>query len=232
VKVVGLTGGIGTGKSTVSAILRELGVTVIDADEATRAVQARGSEGLAALVRDFGRGILTADGDLDRARLAEIAFADEAARRRLNGIVHPLVRVWMAERQREADERGEPGVVLDIPLLFESRGAAAFETVVLVYAPEVVQVRRLTALRGMTEEQARARIAAQMPIEEKRVLATHVIENTGDLAELRRRVERTWAAISEGFEDHQPDQQRQPDAADRGDRLGTPGVEERGQLDR
>jgi dephospho-CoA kinase len=216
VKIVGLTGGIGTGKSTVSSILRELGVTVIDADEATRAVQARGSEGLQALVDEFGPDILTPDGDLDRARLADIAFRDEDARRRLNGIVHPRVRVWMAERQQEADERGEPVVVLDIPLLFESRGASAFETVLLVYAPEEVAVRRLTRQRGMTEEQARARIAAQMPIEEKRALATHVIENTGDLAELRRRVEAAWSAISEGLEDHEPDQQ-QAHTADAGE---------------
>jgi dephospho-CoA kinase len=198
-RVVGLTGGIGTGKSTVSAMLRELGATVIDADEATRAVQARGSEGLRRLVEEFGTGILTPDGELDRARLAEIAFADPAARERLNGIVHPLVREWMAERQREAVERDDPVVVLDIPLLFEARGAGAFETVLLVYAPEAVQVERLVAQRGMPEAQARARIAAQMPIEEKRRLATHVIENTGTLAELRTRVERAWAALSEGL---------------------------------
>jgi dephospho-CoA kinase len=194
-RVVGLTGGIGTGKSTVSAILRELGATVIDADEGTRAVQARGGEGLRRLVEEFGAGILTAEGDLDRARLADIAFHDPEARRRLNAIVHPLVAGWMAERQREAEERGDPVAVLDIPLLFEARGAGAFDTVLLVYAPEPVQVERLVALRGMTEEQARARIAAQMPIEDKRRLATHVVENTGTLDELRSRVERAWAEI-------------------------------------
>jgi dephospho-CoA kinase len=194
-RVVGLTGGIGTGKSTVASMLRELGATVIDADEGTRAVQAPGSEGLRLLVEEFGRGILTATGELDRARLAEIAFRDPDARRRLNDIVHPLVRRWMAERQQEAAERGDPLVVLDIPLLFEARGAGAFETAVLVYAPEAVQLDRLVRLRGMSEEQARARIAAQMPIEEKRRLATHVIENTGSVADLRRAVERTWAEL-------------------------------------
>ncbi|HSR25756.1 MAG TPA: dephospho-CoA kinase [Candidatus Eisenbacteria bacterium] len=197
-RVVGLTGGIGTGKSTVAGMLRELGATVIDADEATRAVQAPGSEGLRRLVAEFGPGILTAGGELDRARMAEIAFADPEARARLNGIVHPLVREWMAERQREAVERGDPVVVLDIPLLFEARGAGAFETVLLVYAPEAVQLDRLVRLRGMGEDQARARIAAQMPIEEKRRLATHVIENTGGMAELRRAVERTWRELREG----------------------------------
>lgn len=195
-RVVGLTGGIGTGKSTVAAMLRELGATVIDADEATRAVQARGTEGLHRLAQEFGPAILGPDGELDRSRLAEIAFKDPAARRRLNGIVHPLVRQWMAERQREAFERGDAVVVLDIPLLFESRGANAFETVVLVYAPEELQVRRLVELRGMTEEQALARIAAQTPIDEKRRLATHVIENTGSMQQLRDQVRQVWAEIS------------------------------------
>src|SRR5215472_15335582 len=176
--IVSLTGGIATGKSTAAAMLRQLGATVIDADEATRAVEARGTEGLRLLAQEFGPGIITPDGDLDRGRLAEIAFKDPEARQRLNGIVHPLVRQWMAERQQEAFERGDPVVVLDIPLLFEARGAGAFETVLLVYAPEELQLERLTGLRGMSEEHARARMAAQMPIEEKRVLATHVIENT------------------------------------------------------
>src|SRR5438445_312297 len=122
-----------------------------------------------------------------------VALADPDARARLNGIVHPLVRQWMAERKQEAAERDDPVVVLDIPLLFEARGAGAFETVLLVYAPEAVQLDRLVRLRGMTEEQARARVAAQLPIEEKRRLATHVIENTGGLDDLEREVERVWA---------------------------------------
>lgn len=231
-RTVGLTGGIGTGKSTVSGMLRELGATVIDADEATRAVQAPGTEGLRRLVEEFGPDILAGGGELDRARLAAIAFADPEARERLNGIVHPLVREWMAERQREAVERGDPVVVLDIPLLFEARGAGAFETVLLVYAPEAVQLDRLVRLRGMSEEQARARIAAQLPIEEKRRLATHVIENTGGLDELRRAVERTWAELSGGLAHHRPDRQPEAGGADQGDHLGPPGAEEGGQLGR
>jgi dephospho-CoA kinase len=193
--IVGLTGGIATGKSTVAAMLRQLGATVIDADEATRAVEARGTEGLRLLAQEFGPGIITPDGDLDRGRLAEIAFMDPEARERLNGIVHPLVRQWMAERQQEAVQRGDPVVVLDIPLLFESRGAGAFETVVLVYAPEDLQVRRLVELRGMPEAQARARIAAQIPIEDKRRMATHVIENTGGMDDLQAQVEQLWVEI-------------------------------------
>jgi dephospho-CoA kinase len=216
-RLVGLTGGIGSGKSTVSAMLRELGATVIDADEATRAVQARGTRGLRQLVDEFGTGILTPGGDLDRARLADIAFRDHGARQRLNGIVHPLVGAWMAARQQEAEERGDRIVVLDIPLLFESRGAGAFETVLLVYAPEDVQLERLVRLRSMPEAQARARIAAQMPIEDKRRLASHVIENTGSLDDLREQVERVWAELSEGLEDQQPHQDGQARAADRGE---------------
>lgn len=231
-RIVGLTGGIGTGKSTVSVMLRNLGATVIDADEATRAVQAAGSEGLRRLVAEFGDGILTAGGELDRARLAELAFNDADARRRLNAIVHPLVRGWMAERQQEAVERGDPVVVMDIPLLFEARGAGAFETVLLVYAPEELALGRLVELRGMTEDAARARMAAQMPIEEKRRLATHVIDNTGDLDELRRRVERVWRELSEGLQDHQPEDQFEADTADRGDALGPARVEEGGELGR
>ena len=196
-KVIGLTGGIGTGKSTVTRLLREeKGVTVIDADEATRAVQAPGSEGLRRLVDEFGSAILASDGGLDRARLAAVAFADLEARQRLNAIVHPLVREWMADRQMEAQARGEPYVVLDIPLLFESRGAEDFDDVILVYAPEELSLRRLVELRRMPEEQARARIAAQMPIEEKRRLARHVIENTGTLDQLRARTDRVWTEVT------------------------------------
>lgn len=195
-KTIALTGGIGTGKSAVAGMLRERGVTVIDADEAVRAVQAPGSEGLRKLVEAFGEEILTSDRDLDRSRMAAMAFTDPEARRKLEAIIHPLVRRWMAERQREAIERGEPVVVHDIPLLFESRGSAGFDAVLLVYAPEELQLRRLVELRGMEEQEARARIAAQMPIEEKRRLASYVIENTGSLDELRERLDGAWTAAT------------------------------------
>ena len=195
-RLIGLTGGIGTGKSSAAGFLRDLGVTVIDADEATRAVQAPGSEGLRRLVEEFGLEILTPDGRLDRPRLAALAFTDADARRRLNEIVHPRVREWMAERQREAEERGEKVAVLDIPLLYETRGDTGFDAVILVYAPEELQLRRLVELRGMEEQAARERIAAQLPIEEKRRLASHVVVNTGTLEDLRAQVERTWADVA------------------------------------
>jgi dephospho-CoA kinase len=194
-RLIGLTGGIGTGKSAVAGFLRALGVTVIDADEGTRAVQAPGSAGLRLLADAFGEEILTPEGTLDRPRLAAIAFADPTSRNRLNEIVHPLVRRWMAERQQEATSRGDPLVVLDVPLLFETRGVDGLDAVILVYAPEELQLKRLTELRGMDERAARERIAAQMPIEEKRRLASHVIPNTGTLEELRAEAERTWADV-------------------------------------
>jgi dephospho-CoA kinase len=195
-RVIGLTGGIGTGKSAVSRLLREKGVTVIDADEATRAVEAPGSAGLRRLAEEFGDWVLTPDGALDRHRLAAVAFKDPEARQRLNGIIHPLVREWMADRQAEAEARGEAYAVLDIPLLYESRGAAAFEDVILVYAPDAVALRRLVEQRGMTEEEARSRMAAQLPIEEKRGLAPYVIDNSGTLEQLRAETERVWAQVT------------------------------------
>ena len=218
-RTIALTGGIGTGKSTVARLLRARGVTVIDADEAVRAVQAPGTEGLGRLVEAFGTEILDESGALDRARLARVAFADADARRRLEGIVHPLVRDWMAARQQEAEARGEAVVVHDIPLLFESRvpdglalpdgaeppgaeerariaRAAGFDAVLLVYAPEELQVSRLVEQRGMDPADVRARMAAQLPIERKRQLATHVIENTGTLDELKRRFDEVWQELN------------------------------------
>lgn len=194
-RLIGLTGGIATGKSTVSAMLRARGVTVVDADEATRAVQAPGSEGLRRIAEEFGPEIIRPDGQLDRGRLAAMVFADEQKRARLNAVVHPLVRAWMAERAKEAEERGEELVVFDVPLLYESRGDPGFEAVILVYAPEELQLRRLLELRRMSEEEAWARIRAQMPIEEKRRLATFVIDNTGSLEQLEAETERVWAEV-------------------------------------
>ncbi len=195
-KVIGLTGGIGTGKSTVAGMLRQLGATVIDADRATREVQARGSEGLRRIVEEFGPETLKPDGELDRERLGALVFRDREARERLNRIVHPLVRTWMAKRLAEAHERGDRVAVLDIPLLFETRGTAGLDSVILVYAPEEVQLHRLVHLRGMTEDQARERIAAQLPIEEKRRMADHVILNTGTMDDLRAEVQRVWQAVT------------------------------------
>jgi len=196
-RLIGLTGGIGTGKSTVSGMLRELGATVIDADEGARAVVEPGSEGLRAVVAEFGEGVLTPTGELDRAALAEIVFHDPQRRARLNAITHPLVGAWMAERTVEAVEHGVDIVVHDVPLLYENQRQRLFERVVLVYAPNEVAVRRLVE-RGLGDEQAWARIRAQMPIDQKRRLADHLIDNSDGLDATRRRVEELWAQVSSG----------------------------------
>jgi dephospho-CoA kinase len=190
-KLIGLTGGAGSGKSTVSAMLKELGAAVIDADEASHAVYEPGSPGFEAVVREFGPEYVR-DGRIDRARLGELVFHDKQARRRLNAIVHPLVREWMAARTVEAAEGGAKVVVQDVPLLFENGLAGLYSTVVLVYVPEHLQVKRLVEGRGLKADRARAMIAAQMPLEEKRKLAPHVIDNTGTTEETRRQVDQIW----------------------------------------
>ena len=194
-EVVALTGGVGSGKSTVAGMLRELGATVIDADEAARAVVEPGTPGFLQIRDAFGERYVRA-GRLDRAALAELVFHDPEALRRLNEITHPLVRQWMAERQQEAEARGEERVVLDIPLLFENGLQDAFATILLVYAPPDLQLRRLVEGRGFTDEDARARIAAQLPMAEKRGRATYVIDNSGSPSETRRQVEEIWSRIS------------------------------------
>jgi dephospho-CoA kinase len=195
VKLIGLTGGVGSGKSTVAAMLRELEAAVVDADEASHAVYEPGTPGFAAVVREFGDDYVR-DGRIDRKRLGELIFNNADARRRLNAIVHPLVRDWMAARTVEAAGRGAEVVVQDVPLLFENGLGDLFASVVLVYVPEDVQVERLVNGRGFTPERAREVIAAQMPIEEKRRLAQHVIDNSGTLEETREQVAKLWSNLA------------------------------------
>lgn len=194
-RLYGLTGGIGTGKSTVSELLSELGATVIDADQGARAAVEPGTEGLRRVVEAFGDGVLTPHGTLDRPKLAAIVFNDSAARERLNSIVHPLVGAWMLEQTAAAAARGDEVVVQDIPLLFENRRRGMFEKVIVVYAPPEEAIRRLVG-RGLEEADARARIAAQLPIAEKVAGADFVIDNSGDLATTREQVDRLWKEIS------------------------------------
>jgi len=197
VKLVGLTGGVGSGKSTVADMMRDLGAQVVDADEAAHAVYEPGSPGFDAVVREFGEEYVDG-GRIDRSRLGELVFHDDDARRRLNSIVHPLVRDWMAQRTAEAAERGAEVVVQDVPLLFENGLERLFSTVVLVYAPEDVQVERLVSGRGFTPERARAMIAAQMPIENKRGLAHHVINNSGAREDTLAQVRAVWKQLTAG----------------------------------
>lgn len=193
---VGLTGGVASGKSTVSAVLAELGAVVIDADQLAREVVAPGTDGLAAVVEAFGPGVLTAEGELDRPAVGEIVFADEARRRVLEEIIHPRVRARGAELEAAAP----PGslVVHDIPLLAETGQADAFDAVIVVDAPEELQVERMLGQRGMTREDAAARIAAQATREDRRAIATYVIDNSGGLQELRARVAEVVAALKVG----------------------------------
>jgi dephospho-CoA kinase len=194
-KLIGLTGGAGSGKSTVAEMLRELGAVVVDADEASHAAYAPGSPGFDAVVNEFGSDFVHG-GQIDRARLGELVFHDEDARRRLNAIVHPLVRMWMAERTVEAEDRGAEVIVHDVPLLFENGLEKLYSDVVLVHVPEKLQLRRLVDGRGVSEDRARAMIAAQMPIDDKRGRAQHVIDNSGTREATREQVEKVWAEIA------------------------------------
>jgi len=190
-KLIGLTGGAGSGKTTVSAMLRDLGAAVIDADEAAHAVYEPGSPGFDAVVKEFGPDYVR-DGRIDRTRLGELVFNDADARQRLNAIVHPLVREWMAARTAQAAMSGAAIVVQDVPLIFENGLERIYSTVVLVYVPEHQQLTRLVEGRGISEDRARGMIAAQMQIEEKRKLAHHVIDNSGSREATRQQVEWLW----------------------------------------
>jgi dephospho-CoA kinase len=194
---VGLTGGIGSGKSTVSARLAELGAVVLDADKAARAVVEPGTPGLAAITAAFGAGVLGADGSLDRARLAGIVFNDEAALGRLNAITHPLIREWIAAAEEAAIRAEGDDVVLvhDVALLAEWGRAKEFDLVIVVDVPAETQLDRLTGPRGMAEEQARARMAAQAAREERLAVADIVIDNSGSREDLDRRVDEVWGEL-------------------------------------
>jgi dephospho-CoA kinase len=188
---IGLTGGIGSGKSSAARRFAELGALVVDADLVAREVVEPGTDGLAAVVAEFGPQLLDAGGRLDRPALARIVFADEAARGRLNAILHPRIRARVAERIAAAP----PGtvVVQDVPLLAETGQAGSFDLVVVVEAPVELRVQRLARDRGMPAEEARARIAAQATDEQRRAIADVVIVNDGTPEDLRARVDEIWA---------------------------------------
>lgn len=187
---VGLTGGIGAGKSSVARLLAAHGAVVLDADVAARAVVEPGTEGLAEVVAAFGERVLAADGSLDRAKLAAAVFTDPEQRAALNAIVHPRVRAWMAERAAAAPEGSV--VVQDIPLLVEGGLAPLFDHVVVVDAADEVRVERLVKDRGMSEADARARIAAQAPRSVRNAAADTLIRNEAGPAELAEAVARLW----------------------------------------
>ena len=188
---VGLTGGIGSGKSTVAELLASYGAVIIDADVLAREAVAPGTPGLARVVDEFGPDVLAPDGSLDRARLGAVVFADPDRLAALNAIIHPFVRERSHELEGAAS--GADVVVHVIPLLVEN-GLTGFDEVVVVDASEETQLRRLAG-RGMDEADARARIAAQATREQRRAAADVVIDNDGDLAGLQAQVERLWADL-------------------------------------
>ena len=191
---VGLTGGIGSGKSAVSARLAERGAVLIDSDVLAREVVARGTDGLAEVVEAFGE-VLTPEGDLDRPAVGRIVFGDEVARRKLEAIIHPRVRARAAEI--EASSPADAVVVHDIPLLVETGQADKFDVVVVVDVPKELQVERLTGARGMTAEEAEARIASQASREDRLAVADVVVDNSGPLGDLDRLVDEVWAKLAE-----------------------------------
>lgn len=193
---IGLTGNIAAGKSSVVAVWRSLGATVVDADELARRAVEPGTPGLGRIVEAWGPAVLDADGALDRAALRRIVFEDPEARARLEEIVHPAVSALRDEENRRAEARGERVVVADIPLLFEVGMVDEFDVVVLVDAPEEERLRRLVEDRGLDPEEAVRMIDAQMPAELKRARADVVIENAGSPAELEARAREAWAELA------------------------------------
>ena len=187
---IGLTGGIGSGKSTVAGLLAARGARIVDADRIAREVVEPGTPGLEAVVAAFGPGVLTPEGALDRPALAAVVFADPDARRRLDGIVHPLVRARAAELVAAAPP--DAVVVQDVPLLVETGQASSYDLVLVVEADLDTRVRRLVG-RGLSEEDARARIAAQATDEQRRAVADVVLDNSGTVEDLETQVERFWA---------------------------------------
>ncbi|WP_328581654.1 dephospho-CoA kinase [Streptomyces sp. NBC_00370] len=192
---IGLTGGIGAGKSAVSRLLAGYGAVLIDSDLIAREVVEPGTPGLAAVVAEFGDGVLTADGALDRPKLGGIVFGDPDRLRALNAIVHPLVRDRSAEIAEEA--AADAVVVHDVPLLVENGLTEGFDLVLVVDAAPETQLDRLVRLRGMTPEDARQRMAAQATREERLAAADLVIDNDGPLEELEPQVHAVWRQLAE-----------------------------------
>ncbi len=194
--LVGLTGGIATGKSTVAAMFRALGCPLIDADVLAREVVEPGEPALAQIAREFGAGVLSADGRLDRKAVAAVVFADADRRRRLEAITHPRIRERLADRLAALARSGFDGVVIfDAAVIVESGGYREMDRLVVVIADEATQLARLQARDGLTEQEARQRIRSQMPLAEKAKLADHVIDNSGGRAATETQVRHVHATL-------------------------------------
>lgn len=199
--LVGLTGNIGSGKSTVDQLLSERGATIIDADVLARRAVEIGTPGYRAIVERWGTSILGPDGTLDRGALRRIVFSDQAELEQLNTLVHPEVERMRAALVEAARLRGDKLVVCDVPLLFERKMTDLFDRIVLVDAPRPVRLERLVRERGLKETEAMDMIVAQMPAELKRARADYVIDNIGTLTELDARVAEVWGALEQAAEE-------------------------------
>ena len=199
--LVGLTGNIGSGKSTVDQLLSERGATIIDADVLARRAVEVGTPGYRAIVERWGTSILGPDGTLDRGALRRIVFSDPAELEQLNTLVHPEVERMRAELVEAARLRGDKLVVCDVPLLFERKMTDLFDKIVLVDAPRPVRLERLVRERGLKETEAMDMIVAQMPAELKRARADFVIDNVGTLTQLDARVAEVWSALEQAAEE-------------------------------
>jgi dephospho-CoA kinase len=187
-KWIGLTGGIGTGKSTVAKILRDMGLPVVDADQLARQSTAVGSPGLKRVAAEFGAGVLDSSGELDRSALGAIVFSDPKKREDLEGILHPIIQELRAKARRELEQAGCEMAFYDVPLLFEKNLEDEFDSTVLVYANPEEQVRRVVERDGLSLSDAEARLRAQLPIDEKVKRADFVIFNRGSLSDLKANV--------------------------------------------
>ncbi|WP_342417300.1 dephospho-CoA kinase [Paenibacillus sp. FSL R10-2782] len=190
---IGLTGGIATGKSTVSALLVAKGALLIDADAIAREVMLPGHPVLMAVIQHFGQAVMNSDGTLHRKKLGEIVFEDPAQRQALNDITHPAIREEMRTRMGSYErEHPDKLILADIPLLYESGLESLYDEIMVVYVPRDVQLQRLMLRDGLTEEQAGLRLSAQMDIEQKRSLADIVIDNSGTQAETKQQIDQFW----------------------------------------
>jgi dephospho-CoA kinase len=198
-RVVGLTGGIAAGKSTVARRFEELGAAIVDADKLARDAVAKGSEGLAEIVAAFGEGVLLSDGELDRKALGARVFADAGLRARLNAITHPRIAQLGALQIAEHTRRGAPYVLYEAALIVESGLHRGFQALVVVSVDPVVQLARLIERDGLSESEAKARIAAQMPLEKKVEVADFVIDNSGEPDALRERVAEVHGSLLARF---------------------------------
>ncbi|HHV44724.1 MAG TPA: dephospho-CoA kinase [Firmicutes bacterium] len=193
--VVGLTGGIASGKSTVANHLRSLGAYVVDCDRIARQVVEPGKPALAAIVEEFGPEMLQGDGSLNRRRLGELVFREPDLRRRLEEITHPYILARMDQEIAKHADGSDVPVIVDVPLLYEQNLAGRFDRVIVVYAPESLQLERLMRRDGLSRDEAWRRIRAQMPMEEKRQLADYVLDNRGGLEALKTQVETLWKEL-------------------------------------